>query len=83
MTDSTQAKTLRCHDPRQKTKRAINDFTNSVYEKDQNKIQKPVTKTVTLRSKSVTYVLNQECYPCPDCAKKSFSLHPLAFILSA
>jgi len=25
---STKAKTLRCHGPRQKTKRSINDFTN-------------------------------------------------------
>jgi hypothetical protein len=27
-------------------------------------------KSVTPNSKCVTYVLNHECYPCPDCAFK-------------
>src|SRR5258706_16378998 len=36
--------------------------------------QKNEKKSVTSRLQSVTYVLNQECYRCPDCATGTLNL---------
>src|SRR5258706_9358799 len=38
--------------------------------------QKNEKKSVTSRLQSVTYVLNQECYRCPDCANPYVNLEP-------
>jgi hypothetical protein len=58
--------------PHRKTKRPLNDFRKPILEnRFENENSGP--KSVTPNSKCVTYVLNHECYPCPDCATAPFN----------